>query len=238
MPAEHWRQEADNWVRWARTEGHDAYWDYRHSFFDVVPPPGVRTIEVGCGEGRVARDLAARGHNVIGIDASPTMTRFAREADGVGAYVVADAASLPFPDATFDRAVAHNSLMDVDDMPAAVAEAARVLQRGGYLCVCITHPINDAGKFSARESGAPFVISGHYLKPRVFDETFTRAGISMRFRGMCYPLEDYSRAFEAAGLLIESIREPAAPAAAVERDTAESRWQRLPMFLQIRLLKP
>ncbi len=122
MPTEHWRKEADNWVRWARTPGHDAYWDYRDSFFDIVPPPGRKTIEVGCGEGRVARDLTSRGHDITAIDASSTMIRYARDADDHGAYVVADAASLPFPSASFDLAIAYNSLMDVDDMPAAVAE--------------------------------------------------------------------------------------------------------------------
>lgn len=238
MPAKHWHTEAENWVRWARTEGHDAYWDYRESFFDIVPPPDGSTIEIGCGEGRVARDLTARGHSVTGIDASPTMIRYAHAADPLGSYLVADAASLPFPDGSFALAVAYNSLMDVDDMPAAVAETARVLRRGGRLCVCITHPINDAGKFSTSEAGAPFVISGTYLEPRIFDETFTRAGLSMRFRGMCYPLEDYARAFEAAGLLIECLREPGAPDATVKRDPAEFRWQRVPMFMQLKLLKP
>lgn len=238
MPAEHWSQEAENWVRWARTEGHDSYWDYRDAFFAIVPPPGPRTLEVGCGEGRVARDLAARGHNVTGIDASPKLTRYAHDAGAGGTYIVADAVSLPFPDASFDLAVAYNSLMDVDDMPAAVVETARVLRRGGRLCGCITHPINDAGKFLAREADAPFVISGDYLEPRIFDETFTRAGLFMRFRGMCYPLESYSRAFEGADLVIESLREPAAPAATVERDPAEHRWRRLPAFLLFRLLKP
>ncbi|MDQ3530888.1 MAG: class I SAM-dependent methyltransferase [Actinomycetota bacterium] len=182
----------------------------------------------------MTRDLTSRGHEVTAIDASPTMTRYA---DDHGAYVVADAASLPFPAASFDLAIAHNSLMDVDDMPAAVAETARVLQRGGRLCVCITHPINDAGAFSAREAGAPFIISGQYLEPRTLDETLSRAGLEMRFHSKGYPLEDYSCAFEAAGMVIENLREPAADAGAVARDPSEHRWQRLPMFLQLRLLK-
>ena len=58
-----WGSEAEAWVRWARwarTPGHDAYWQYREAFFrDVVPAPGRRTLEMGCGEGRVARDLVA-----------------------------------------------------------------------------------------------------------------------------------------------------------------------------------
>src|SRR5438128_1167475 len=78
-----WEREAENWIRWARTPGHDAYWYYRDAFFDaIVPHGGGRALEVGCGEGRVARDLCTHGHRVTGLDASPTLVRGAREADG------------------------------------------------------------------------------------------------------------------------------------------------------------
>src|SRR5262245_53181167 len=103
-----WEREAGNWVRWARQPGHDVYWSYRAGFFDdVVPPAGNRTLDIGCGEGRVSRDLVARGHHVTGVDLSPTLARHAHAADDDGAYVAADAAALPFPDATFDLAVAY-----------------------------------------------------------------------------------------------------------------------------------
>lgn len=52
---------AADWIRFARTEGHDSYWLYRDAFFGVLLPPPARTLELGCGERRVARDLAARG---------------------------------------------------------------------------------------------------------------------------------------------------------------------------------
>jgi hypothetical protein len=49
-----WESEAENWVQWARTPRHDAYWYFSDSFFDnLVPPPADRAIEIGCGEGRV-----------------------------------------------------------------------------------------------------------------------------------------------------------------------------------------
>ena len=140
--------EAHNWVRWARTPGHDEYWRYRQAFFgDLVPPPGRRALEVGSGEGRVARDLAARGHWVVGLDSSPTLSRFAKEAATGPAYLLGNAAALPFPDESFDLVVAYNSLMDVEDMPAAVAEAARVLTRPGRFCIAVTHPFTDTGEF-------------------------------------------------------------------------------------------
>src|SRR5262249_54862200 len=38
-----WEEEARNWIAWARTPGHDAYWDYSPRFFELVPPPDRAT---------------------------------------------------------------------------------------------------------------------------------------------------------------------------------------------------
>jgi len=233
-----WEQEAENWVRWTRTPGHDAYWYYGASFFaHIVPVPGRQTLEIGCGEGRVARDLARRGHRVTGVDASPTLLRYAREADPGGHYSEADAAALPFPDGAFDLVVAYNALMDMADMPGAVREAARVLEPGGRFCVCVTHPLNDAGAFDGMEPDAAFTIRGSYLDRRPFEETVARDGLQMTFHGWSYPLEAYAQALEGAGLLIERLREPAASAEAVARQEPYRRWQRLPLFLHLRAVK-
>jgi SAM-dependent methyltransferase len=202
-----------------------------------VPGPGWRTLEIGCGEGRVARDLARRGHTVVPLDTSPTLVRSAKGADPAGCYLLADAASLPFHDASFDLVVAYNSLMDVSDMPAVIAEAARVLRPGRHLCVSVTHPLSDAGSFAGQQPDAPFSIPGAYLGRRRFEGTFERDGLQMTFHGWSYPLEDYARALEAAGLLVEMIREPAASEAAVSQHPSFRRWQRLPMFLQLRAVK-
>lgn len=230
-----WEQEAENWVRWARTPGHDSYWYVRDQFFQhVVPPPRRATLDLGCGEGRVARDLRERGHRVVGLDVSPTLIRHARDADSANGLVVADAAALPFPSGTFDLVVAYNSLMDVADMPGSVREASRVLETGGRLCISVTHPINDAGVFADREPDAPFVIGGSYFGRRRFEQTFERNGLRLTFRGWCYPLEDYATALEEAGFVIERLREPKANEAALERfGASELRWRRVPMFLYL-----
>ncbi|HZB86656.1 MAG TPA: class I SAM-dependent methyltransferase, partial [Gaiellaceae bacterium] len=135
--AQDWEGEAANWIAWARRPGHDSYWYYGGSFRELLPAPGRRTLDLGCGEGRVARDLAALGYVVTGIDASPAMVSAARAAHPDGEYLVGEAASLPFADASFDLVVAYNSLMDIDDMPGAVREAARVLEPRGRLCICV-----------------------------------------------------------------------------------------------------
>lgn len=225
---------AATWIQWARWP-HDSYWYYRDAFFELLPPPPRRTLEVGCGEGRVARDLAAHAYAVTGLEASPTLVEAARAEDRACEYVLGLAEELPFGNTSFELVVAYNSLMDVDDMPRAVAEIGRVLAPGGVLCACITHPIADSGRWADEQT---FVISEPYLERRRFEGTFEREGLPpFTFSGWIYPLETYSRALEEAGLVLEALREPGAPDAEVAARASGARWQRLPNFLMFRAAK-
>jgi ubiquinone/menaquinone biosynthesis C-methylase UbiE len=89
------------------------------------------TIRIGCGEGRLTRHLKQLGHNIVGIDASPSLVAAARAHDSSIDVRVADAAALPLEEATGDLAIAFMSLHDIDPMPAAAREIARVLAPGG-----------------------------------------------------------------------------------------------------------
>ncbi len=233
-----WEEEAENWIKWARTPGHDPYWDYAPTFFEkIVPPPSGSTLDIGCGEGRVARDLSRRGHDVVAIDSSSTLLAAAARADKNSFYLVATAEQLPFQDSQFDLVVAYNSLMDVDDMPEAVSEAARVLRPGGHLCICVTHPISNAGRFEDESPQAVFKVEGSYFGRRRVEERFERDGLEITFRSWLYPLSAYTEALERAGFVIERIDEPSPDPGSVSRRPTLARWQRVPMFLFIRALK-
>jgi SAM-dependent methyltransferase len=190
-------------------------------------------LDLGCGEGRLTRDLGARGYRVVGVDASPSLLNAARAVDPAGEYLLADAARLPFEDARFDLVVAYNSLMDIENMPAAVAEAARVLEPRGRFWAAIVHPLNSAGAFANRQTGSPFVIDESYLAERPYVDELERDGLQMTFHSIHRPLELYSLAFERAGFVIEAIREPAAPSGIDRSWGAEGleRWRRVPAFL-------
>jgi SAM-dependent methyltransferase len=229
-----WEPDAENWVRWARTPGHDHYWAYRDAFFDLLPRPAKRAIEIGCGEGRVARDLAARGHRIVGVDSSSALVRHAREADPEGSYAVADGAAVPCASASFDLAVAYNSLQVVRDMRGTVREAARLLRSDGHFCLCISHPVTDIGRFVEAERGEVFALRQPYFESQRVDETVESDGLPMTFRGWTYTLEDYFSSLLSAGLVVEQLREPK-PA---DDWTRFERWQRVPLFMMVRTVKP
>jgi SAM-dependent methyltransferase len=181
---EDWEQEAENWIGWARKPGHDAYWLYRDAFFELLPPPGRATLDVGCGEGRVTRDLTARGHRVVAVDASPTLVRAASQADAEGEYLVADAAALPFDDASFDLVVAYNSLMDVQDMPGAVREAARVLQTGRLVLQRGPDEAFGCVEEAARQPDRVEVVVGARRDAGIVELVDPRVGTGQQDRGV------------------------------------------------------
>lgn len=229
--SEFWEEQAEAWVRWARAPGHDSYWLFhRDRFLELLPPPGRLTVDVGCGEGRLARDLKALGHSVLAVDRSPTMVRYAREADPELDIRECDATALPVEDGSADLVVSFMSLMNTDDLDAAVREAARVLAPRGSYCVAIVHPLNTAGAFASRESDAPFVIEGSYFEETQRLIPVERDGFEMTFLDQHRPLEDYFRAMESAGLLVDRLREIP--------DTSDNegaaRWRRVPLFLNLR----
>ena len=236
-----WETEAQDWIAWARTPGHDVFPYFAPAFFDeILPPPHGRTLEIGCGEGRVARELASRGHDAVAVDGSRTLVRAARDADARPRYLCADATALPFAAATFDTVVAYNSLQTMtraEDMAQAVREAGRVLKPTGAFCFCVAHPMTDFGRATVPSAGGDLIIAGSYFQRQCVNDTVTKDGLSMTFHGWTYTLEDYVRALEAAGLVIERVHEPVPGAEQVAERPGLARWQRMPLFLFVRAVR-
>jgi SAM-dependent methyltransferase len=101
-------------------------------------PRSPLCLDVGCGTGLHFAALAVRGYQVVGIDLSADQLRIARtRGSGV---VRADAGRLPFADVSIPVVTMTFIHTDVDDFPAVVAEAARVLRPGGKLVYIGVHP--------------------------------------------------------------------------------------------------
>jgi len=231
--SEFWDGQAEAWGRFARTPGHDAYHEGFNfpAFLELVPAAARRTLDLGCGEGRVGAELTRHGHSVVGVDSSPAMVAMAQERHEA---VVADATALPFEDGAFDLVVAYMSVMNLDDPEAGLREAGRVLEPGGRLCAAVVHPIDGAGSFEGDE----FVIRGSYFEPEAKLWESDRDGIRVSFLDRSLPLERLVHGCEGAGLLVEAVREPRPSIDFVAANPGAERRLRVPLFLHLRAVKP
>jgi SAM-dependent methyltransferase len=201
-----------------------------------VPPPNGRTLDLGCGEGRLSRDLKALGHDVVAVDGAPTMVSAVREADPELEVHLADAGSLPFGDASFTCVVALMSLQDIDELSGAIGEVARVLTRGGVFCAAIVHPLSSSGTFVDDTPESAFLIEGSYFAPSHYVDDFSRDGVEVTMASVHRPLEAYTECLADEGFVIERLREPPVPEHAIWSERSR-RWRRLPPFLHFRASK-
>jgi SAM-dependent methyltransferase len=229
---QHWSQVSSEWIAWARAPNHDAFWAYRESLVAFIGRGQGEALDVGCGEGRVSRELKACGYRVTGSDPVCELVNAAKEARSADDYVIASGADLPFADASFDLVMAYNVLMDVEDVPATLKEIRRVLRPAGTLVISIVHPFSDRGHFATTEATSPFVIQDTYFGCKRFEGTEERDGLRMRFAGWSRPLAAYATALEDAGLAISSLREPV-PDTGSGEDRMQ-RWTRIPLFFWLK----
>ncbi len=124
----------------ARPDDDPAHYPNTLAWIDAQP--GERVLEVGCGNGAMARAVA-RGTpeigEVVAVDASAAMIaaarRFAEECDLPVRFHVADARRLPFSDAAFDRCYATETFLILPDPRQALLELGRVTRPGGRVCL-------------------------------------------------------------------------------------------------------
>jgi SAM-dependent methyltransferase len=147
--------------------------------------PGDRFLDLGCGFGRHAFEAARRGARVIALDSADTELKEVRntfaamanageidESCFVGT-VNADATTLPFADASFDRVVASEVLEHIPDDARALSELTRVLRPGGTMAVTVPSFLPERVCWLlSDEYHAPFVPGGHV---RIYREWELRA---------------------------------------------------------------
>lgn len=155
-------------------------------FSDLILAAGIGTdvADVGCGTGRLAPYLAARGLSPVGVDLSPEMVRVARRDYPGFRFDVADLRSLPFGDAALAGVVGWYSLMFLapGDRPAAFGELARVVRPGGHLVTAF-----KAGDGRHRRGGRTLNLGVEFdiwwLSPAEMERCVTGAGFATVFWG-------------------------------------------------------
>jgi SAM-dependent methyltransferase len=212
-----------SWWQAAFTDGADA--EYTEQILPLAAEHlrGVASVlDVGCGEGQVAR-LAAGVPGVefvAGVD--PTLAQLVVAADRGGGVALAGsgAAGLPFRGRAFDAVVACLVFEHIDEMDVAIAEVGRVLRPGGRFLFFLNHPL-----LQTPGSG--------WIEDKSLEEVDKGVWIPFVHR----PLSRYVNAMAATGMHITRMEEPAPPPGFLERAHEYAEAATIPRLLLLRAEK-
>ena len=174
---------------------------------DACAPGSV--LDVGCGEGRFCRMMAARGITCVGVDPTVPLLDAARAADPSGDYREARAEALPLPDAGFDMVVSYLTLIDIEGMDAALSEMVRALRPGGHLLIANIQGYNtacDPEGFVKHADGSRTITMERYLQDYGREVAWKGIHIVNYHR----PLSRYITVLLGLGLQLRVFEEPPA----------------------------
>ena len=198
-----------------------------------------RVVDIGTGEGQVARLATQLGAEVVGLDPTWNQVEVAKERGGGPAYLRAGAAGLPFADATFDVAVACLVFEHITAVDEAIAEVARVLEPGGRFLFFLNHPLlqtPNSGWIDDQILDPPeqYWRIGAYLRE---DATIEEVEKDVFIPFIHRPLSRYVNALIDNGLLLTRIEEPAPPPGFLARAPEYTDAAEIPRLLFLRTEK-
>ncbi len=190
-------------------------------------------LDAGCGEGYLARILAARGARVTGIDLAPRLIEQAqaKDPDGQITYRLADLSSpLPAFAATFDAIASYLVLNDVEDHRGFARTLASVLKPAGRAVLALNNPYAYVIR---KHLGAAYFAAGS-LHPC----GLARSGIDVSFYHRT--LGEYVDAFLATGLQLTKILDVDHPTGARYRAEGQTMptEEEIPRFMILAFVKP
>ena len=206
-----WEEHAGWWQR-EFTDGADP--EYEEQIIPLVErhlAGSRRVLDVGCGEGQIARRVVAQGAQAVGVDPTTAQIVEAHARGGGPRYAQSDADHLPFPDGAFDAVVMCLVIEHLDPFEPSIHEMARVLEPGGVLLLLLNHPLLQtpgSGWVDDHILEEQYWRVGPYLRP---DSTVEEVAPGVNLPFMHRPLSRYVHVMGAVGLLIEDMEEPPPP---------------------------
>ena len=178
-----------------------------------------KVLDIGCGDGQIARALAAQGSEVLGVDPTQLHIDVAIERGGGPRYLLGGATNIPTDDETFDAVVACLVFEHIDQMDEAMTEVARVLKPNGQFSFFLNHPLLQtpgSGWIDDHIIDPPeqYWRIGPYL---VETESIEEVEKDVYIRFIHRPLSRYVNALLANGMMLERMVEPSPPAGFLAR---------------------
>ena len=232
-----WEDHA-GWWQTAFTEGADA--EYVEQIIPLAAEHLVGAadvLDVGTGEGQLARVAAGGASRVVGVDLSWGQLAEARSRAGGPLYMRAEAVALPFPEGAFDAVLACLVFEHIEGMDAAITEVGRVLGPGGRFLFFLNHPllqVPGSGWIDDHILEEQYWRIGPYL---VEDVSLEEVDKDVFLPFVHRPLSRYVNAMASAGLLITRMEEPPPPPGFLARAEEYSEASTIPRLLFLRAEK-
>lgn len=183
----------------------------------LAPKPGENILDVGCGQGFFAREMAKLGANVLGVDVGMELIKIAKEKSGPNeTYLILSAEDMKsIQDKRFDAAICVLALQNIKNMQAAILEISRTLKNGGRAVFVINHPafrIPTASSWSYDEKqNTQYRRVDKYLSEITQEVDMTQGEKNFNKKIYTYsyhhPLQIFFKAFNKAGLSVARLEE-------------------------------
>lgn len=234
-----WEEHASWWID-GFTQGADPEYEEQ-----IIPlalselAAADRVLDIGCGDGQISRRLAVMGKRVVGVDPTWNQIQVAGERGGDVGYAAAVADRLPFPDASFDAAIACLVFEHIDAVDEAIDEVARVLAPGGQFSFFLNHPLlqtPNSGWIDDHIIDPPeqYWRVGPYLDE---GESIEQVELGVYIRFIHRPLSRYVNALLDRGLVLERMIEPTPPPGFLAQAPEYVDADTIPRLLYLRLRK-
>ena len=193
-----------------------------------------RVLDVGTGEGQVARLAAAQGSSLVaGIDPTANQVVEATKRGGGPVYARSGADALPFADEAFDAVVACLVFEHIEAVDAAIDEVARVLRPGGRFAFFLNHPLlqtPNSGWIDDHMVEPPeqyWRIGPYLIEDNSIEEVEKDVFIPFIHR----PMSRYVNAMSESGLALRRMMEPSPPPGFLERASEYQEAASIPRLL-------
>lgn len=199
----------------------------------------TRVLDVGCGEGQVARLAAGLSGVDLSVGVDPTRAQVVEAKSRGGGVLVgrSDAAALPFSDRSFDAVVACLVFEHIEAVDEAIREVGRVLRPGGRFLFLLNHPLLQtpgSGWIDDTILEEQYWRIGPYLTE---DHTIEEVEKGVWIPFIHRPLSRYVNAMASAGLYVTFMAEPAPPPGFLARAQEYRDAATIPRLLALRAEK-
>lgn len=233
-----WNRMGVEWIQLVQNSDHRTQFVMPHMLNKLQDVAGKNILDLGCGEGGYARELARRGALVTAVDCNEAALAYsaqrAMEENLSICHFIRNSNDLDgFVDNSSDIVLCSMMLMDCEDLEGTLREAARVLKPDGSLFASVLHPCFDGehetgigrqGKGLDRQ-----VVVKNYFEPSAWDAPLYKGVTPVRWHHRT--LEEYMRAFLQAGFALVDLEEPRPTVDRAEHCPAIAWLRKVPLYL-------